>query len=433
MPPFARLAGGLIVLVAATACGSSGSSSDNALEIWTRSTKDSAKVYEKVQAAFTKKTGITIKYVPVYENFEQKIQQAAAARKLPDVVITDSGLLGPAVSQGIVGTVDKASIAGTDQIVDRAWSQATGADGKLHAIPFSTQAMALFIRKDWREKLGKPVPKSWDDLVALAKDFQTKDPDGNGQADTYGMLAPASTQRGYTAWWASSFIWEQGGDFLTQAGPGKFTSAVDSPQTVEAVTKLQDLFCKDKVVVPGALTLITDDAHPFFEKGQAGIYLTGPYMMGRFDKNLGKDKYEVVPLPQGPGGATVLGEGENIYLMAGSKHADVQKKLAEFLVSAEGQRIGMNGTLPNPVVRIPVNKTVDLMAERKDERWSLISKVYQDSGRTFPQVPNWQPFRQKTSETLNSVFATCTGDVRGALTKLAGEYRTELANQKVAG
>ncbi|RCG32531.1 sugar ABC transporter substrate-binding protein [Sphaerisporangium album] len=404
-----------------------------ALQLWTRSTPASAKVYTKVIAEFTKKTGVKVDYVPVYENFEQKIQQAAAAKKLPDVVINDSSLLGPATTQGLVGTIDKASIAGSDQIVDRAWGQATGADGKLHAIPFSTQAMALFIRKDWREKLGKDVPKTWDDLVSLAKAFQAEDPDGNGQADTYGMLVPGSSQRGYTAWWASSFLWEGGGDFLTQAGPGKFTPAIDSPRSVDAVTKLQGLFCKDKVVVPGALTLITDDAHPFFEKGQAGIYLTGPYMMGRFDKSLGKDRYEVVPAPAGPGGATVLGEGENIYLMAGSAQQDGQKKLAEFLISADGQRLGMNGTQPNPVVRIPVNKNVDMLAERKDDRWALIAKVYQESARTFPQVPNWQPFRQKTSETLNSLFATCDADVRGALGKLAADYRTELATQKVAG
>jgi multiple sugar transport system substrate-binding protein len=423
-----------LTAAALTACGSGGNSSaGKPLELWTRSTPASAKVYNKVLADFTKKTGIKVDYVPVFENFEQKVQQAAASKKLPDVVITDSSLLGTATTQGLVGTVDKASITGADQIVDRAWSQATGADGKLHAIPFSTQAMELFIRKDWREKLGAKVPKTWDELVSLAKDFQTKDPDGDGKADTYGMLVPGSSQRGYTAWWASSFFWELGGDFLTQAGPGKFTPAIDSPQSVEAVTKLQNLFCKDKVVVPGALTLITDDAHPFFEKGQAGMYLTGPYMMGRFDQNLGKDKYEVVAPPAGPGGPTVLGEGENIYIMAGSAHQAEQKKLAEYLISPDGQRIGMNGTAPNPVVRLPVNKNVDMLAERKDDRWALNAKMYQDSSRTFPQVPNWQPFRQKTAETLNSLFATCDADVRGALTKLAADYKTELTTQKVAG
>ncbi|GAB1818927.1 ABC transporter substrate-binding protein [Herbidospora sp. RD11066] len=435
MPTPRRFIAGLAALaLAATACSSGETAlSDEPLTLWTRSTPASAKVYEKILAEFTKTSGVKVTYVPVYENFEQKIQQAAAAKKLPDAVITDVSLLGNAVSQGLLTPVDKASIAGSGDLLERAWNQATAADGKQYGVPFSVQAMATFIRKDWREKLGHEVPTSWEGLVALAKDMQANDPDGNGKADTYGMLVPGSTQRGYTAWWAASYIWEGGGDFLTPQGPGKFTPAIDTAQSVQAVTWLQDLFCKEKVVVPGALTLITDDAHPFFENGQAGIYLTGPWMMGRFDESLGKDKYEVIANPPGPGGQAVLGEGENIYWMAGSKHEADRKKLAEFLISPAGQRIGMNGTAPNPVVRIPVNNGVDMMAERKDERWATVAKIYQDSGRLFPQVPNWQPFRQKASETLNSLFATCDGDVQGALTKLAGDFRTELDGQKVAG
>lgn len=243
------------------------------------------------------------------------------------------------------------------------------------------------------------------------------------------MLVPASTERGYTAWWASSYLWQGGGDFLTESG-GRFTPAIDQPRSVEAVKWMQNLFCKDKVVVPGALTLITDDAHPFFETGKAGVYLTGPWMMGRFDKSLGKDKYEVIPSPAGPGGQGVLGEGENIYLMAGSKLQPQQKQLAEFLISAEGQRIGMNTNQPNPVVRLPVNTTVDVVAERKDERWATIKEIYRDNGRLFPQVPNWTPLRQQASETLNSIFANCGADVQAELTKLAGSFKTELAKQK---
>jgi multiple sugar transport system substrate-binding protein len=432
MPTPQRVIAGLaLIMFAGTACGSgSTSGSDDAVELWTRSTPASAAVYKKVIAAFTAKTGVKVKYVPIFENFENKIQEAAAARDLPDVVITDTSLLGPAVSQGLVTPVDRGSVAGGTDILDRAWEQARGADGKYYGVPFSVQAMATFIRKDWREKLGKPVPRTWQDLAALAKAFQTEDPDGDGKADTYGMVVPASTDRGYTAWWAASYLWQGGGDFVTESG-GRFTPAIDQPKSVAAVKWIQDLFCKDKVVVPGALTLITDDAHPFFESGKAGIYLTGPYMMGRFDKNLGKDKYEVVPSPSGPGGQAVLGEGENIYLMAGSKRQADQKRLAEFFISVEGQKLGMNTTLPNPVVRLPVNKGVDVLAERHDERWATVKKVYDDYARPFPRVPNWQPFRQKASETFNALFANCGADVQGELTKLAQEFRTELAAQKV--
>ncbi|MER5647566.1 sugar ABC transporter substrate-binding protein [Streptosporangium sp. NPDC002524] len=430
MPAPQRIIAGLaLLLFATTACGSEPTSEATGLELWTRSTPASAEVYKKVIAAYTAKTGVKVTYVPIYENFENKIQEAAAARDLPDVVINDVSLLGTGLSQGLITPVDRAGIAGAGDTLDRAWNQARAADGKYYGVPFSTQAVATFIRKDWREKLGKDVPKTWAELDALARAFQDDDPDGNGKDDTYGMLVPASTERGYTAWWASSYLWQGGGDFLTESG-GRFTPAIDQPRSVEAVKWMRKLFCEDKVVVPGALTLITDDAHPFFETGKAGVYLTGPWMMGRFDKSLGKDRYEVVPSPAGPGGQGVLGEGENIYLMAGSKLGAQQKQLAEFLISPEGQRIGMNTDQPNPVVRLPVNTTVDVVAERKDERWATIKKIYENDGRLFPQVPNWTPLRQQAAETLNSIFANCGADVQAELTKLAGSFRTELAKQK---
>jgi ABC-type glycerol-3-phosphate transport system substrate-binding protein len=90
--------------------------------------------------------------------------------------------------------------------------------------------------------------------------------------------------------------------------------AVGADETVKSVGYLKKMFCGDpKVVQPGALTTGTNDAHAFFETGKTGIHVTGPYVFGRFDKNLGKDEYEVVAAPKGPAGDTVLGKlAENL-------------------------------------------------------------------------------------------------------------------------
>ncbi|SDN63214.1 ABC transporter substrate-binding protein [Allokutzneria albata] len=418
-------------------CGTSAPQGDpNApLEVWTRSLEDTAKVYEKIFSDFTAKTGIKIDYKPVYNDFDKRMQERAASRDLPDLVITDVSALGVYQSQGMVTEIDRAGFAGGADLVERAWNNAKGADGKFYGVPVSTQAQATFIRKDWREKLGKPVPTTWAELVDLAKAFTTGDPDGNGQSDTYGMLVPGSTDRGYLAWWASSYLWQAGGDILAEEG-GKYRVAVDSPGTVAAVEWLRGMFCDTvagghSVVQPGALTTITNDAHTFFEQGKAGIYLTGPYMMGRFDKAPGKDKYEVIASPKGPHGSTVLGEGENMYLMAGSARPADQKKLAEFMVSPDAQKAGMQG-VPRPVVRLPVNSKVDVNAVYNDPRWSTVAKVYAESARPFPNVPNFQPFRQQTAETLNALFARCGTDIRAELGKLAANLNKELKSQGMA-
>ncbi|SDD90506.1 extracellular solute-binding protein [Paenibacillus sp. UNCCL117] len=62
-------------------------------------------------------------------------------------------------------------------------------DGHMYQVPRSTIVREDFmgIRKDWREKLGLPVPKTTDDWRAFYKAVATQDPDGNGKADTYGV------------------------------------------------------------------------------------------------------------------------------------------------------------------------------------------------------------------------------------------------------
>lgn len=434
----ALLALALVAGGAAACSGDSGGAEQDAkasLQIWIRKPPGSPteKTAKDLAAKFTAASGVPTQVTAMFEDFETKLQQAAAQKDLPDIVINDTAQLGSLVKQGLVREVDKAGLAGSADLNPVAWEAAKGANGKFYAAPFSVQSFALFIRKDWREKVGAKTPTSWVELNELAKKFTTGDPDGNGKADTYGWVIPASTKRGYASWYATSFLWSAGGDFLTGT-PGKFTPAVNSPQSAEAVNYLKGQFCTDKTVVPGAVTLETVQAHQAFETGKGGIYFTGPYNMARFDKNLGKDKYEVLALPAAPGGkAASLAEGENVYLMAGSANEDGQKKFAEFAVSTEGQTIGMAGDTDGTIVRLPVNSKIQLHAVRKDTRWDVFETVFKSAGRFTPAVPDWTPFRQSAADTFNTLFANCSTDTQAALDKLAQSYTDELTKQEVKG
>ena len=77
--------------------------------------------------------------------------------------------LGTYQAQGWLRPVDQASVAGGANITPSTWNSVKGIDGKTYGVPFSRQAFATFIRKDWREKLHMPIPKTWDQLSALAK------------------------------------------------------------------------------------------------------------------------------------------------------------------------------------------------------------------------------------------------------------------------
>lgn len=427
-----------ITAVGLAACGSGADEPeqdpDAALEVWIRKppgapTEETAK---ELAAAFTEQTGIPTEVTALFDDFETKLQQAASAKDLPDIVINDTAQLGTLVEQGLVREVDRDGIEGADDLTPASWDAATGADGAYYAVPFSAQSFALFIRSDWREAVGAEVPTTWGEMDALAEAFTTGDPDGNGEDDTHGYAVPGSTKRGYTSWYLSSFLWSGGGGFL-DGEPGAFNPAVDSPESVEVLEWFQHTFC-DGLVAPGAVTAETSQTHPVFYGGQAGIYFTGPYMMGVFDADLGAEKYEIVPLPAGEGGEAVsLAEGENVYLMAGSENQEGQERFAEFAASVEGQTIGMAGDTDGTIVRLPVNATVDMAEVRTDERWQTFQQIYQESGRYVPNVPEWTPFRQMAAETFNTVASDCEADPAAELGGLADEFAEELAGQGAAG
>jgi len=433
----------VLVTTSVAACGGGTSGSGGGapdqdakgkLEIWVRKPpgQPPERIAKELAAAFTKASGIPTNVTAVFEDFETKLRQAASQKQLPDIVINDTAQVGAMVKQGIVRSIKKTDIAGQDKLTPRSWDSAKAADGKFYGVPFSAQSFALFIRKDWREKVGLAQPTSWSELDALATAFTTKDPDGNGKNDTYGYVVPGSTKRGYTSWYFSSFLWSAGGDYFTEKG-GKFTPAVASPESVAAVEWFKGQFCASKSVVPGAVNVETVQAHPLFETGKGGIYFTGPYNMARFDTRLGKDKYEVVAAPAGPGGKPAsLAEGENVYLMAGSKNMAGQEKFAEFAISPEGQKIGMAGDQEGNIVRLPVNSTVELGSVRQDKRWQVFEKVYKDAGRYAPAVPDWTPFLQTSAETFNTIVANCASDPKAELNKLNDTFAAELKKQGVA-
>lgn len=430
------------VAISAAACGGSSSSSGTAtsknagatgtLNVWIRGAGDSPKAYQKIFDAFTAQTGIKVSIgKATLTDFETALSAAASAHQLPDVVIDDAAQMGNFVSQGIVLPVDKTKFAGADQLTGQAWTSATDLKGQVYAVPFSAQANVLLIRGDWLDKLGLQPPKTWSDLEKVAQAFTTRDPDGDGKSDTYGLAVPGSTSRGYTSWFWSSFLYSAGGDYLKQSG-GKFTATVNSPQAVSSTQFLEDQVCKSKDVQPSALGDDTTATNKAFQTGVAGMYLTGPYAYATMDATAVKGKYEVVAPPAGPDGtAGTLAEGTDIFTMADSKQDEVTK-LEEFMVTPDAQKLGMTAVPSATVVRLPVNKTVDASAVHgNDPRWQLAQQVYSSSGHyEYDNAPNWTQLRQKMSDDLNKLLSSC-GDVQSSMNSMNSDVATLLKQQGV--
>ncbi|HEY1092357.1 MAG TPA: sugar ABC transporter substrate-binding protein [Burkholderiaceae bacterium] len=426
--PPAVLVCGLLLLAAELA------QAQGVVKVWTRSWADGRKTYDTIAQAFTAKTGIKVEYFNATTDFEQRVSRAAAGGELPDLIINDSGATGQFVQMGLVEPLDPSKIAGGADLHERAWAAAKGFDGKTYGVPTSAQANVLFIRKDWREKLKLPVPRTWADLEALAQAFTTQDPDGNGRADTYGFAFPGSAQRGYTAWFMSSFVWQAGGEFMRAVKPGQFKATADEPGVQAAVHLLRRLHCDLKATQPGAMTATTTEANKSFISGQSGIYLSGPYHISLFDREPGKDRIEVLAAPAGPGpqgGRAVLAGGELAYFPKAGKNKAGALKFVEFLISPEGQKLGMSSAGGGfSVVRLPVNRKVDAAEVHKDARWQTVAQEYTEHGHTQPLIPNWTRMQQVVAEGLNATLARCGSDVATEMGKLNRRINQELAVQK---
>jgi multiple sugar transport system substrate-binding protein len=438
-----RVAAGAVAVLLALVVGCSSTDVGNVrqdphavLQVWIRQTPGSAAANTEARlvAAFSKATGYKANAIALYDDFETKLEQQAAQRQLPDIVINDTAQVGFMQSQGWLEEIDRTTFANTADLSDRAWKAAQAANGNYYGVPFSAHTFAFFIRSDWRKKLGLALPKTWQDLVNMAVAFTTQDPDGDGRADTYGLDIPGTTKRGYMAWYFTTPLLDNGGDFLRQAQPGRWVPDINSAKSVQAAQWLQQMFCQYKVVNPDAVTIDTPAAHASFEKGVAGMYLTGPYMLPRFLKSMGGAELDVVPMPAGPGGGpSALAEGENVYLTRGSPNRAAQMAFAEFATSVQGQTIGMDGDNSGPIVRLPVNTKVDMMTIRHNDQWKTFQQIYDQDSEYAPSVPNWTAFRQSAADSLNAVMANCSMDVKSSMDKLASSFAAELKRQGVLG
>ena len=135
------------------------------------------------------KVGIKVEFVAVPRAEEvSKIQLMMASQTAPDIMLCYNS----AVVEGFYndgGTVDLAPyIDAEDQaknlkeyIGEECMNIGRNADNAIWAVPARRSVTAetnLFLRKDWLDKLGMPVPTTIDELYNVIKAFKENNPDG---------------------------------------------------------------------------------------------------------------------------------------------------------------------------------------------------------------------------------------------------------------
>ena len=130
--------------------------------------------------------------------YNEKLSAQIAANDLPDFFNVNASQLKQLVDYGMAmdltdlfyNNASEFTMSMMEADMYQSLGQATF-DGKLYAIPVSggsrDSAAFWWIRKDWLDKLNLEIPTTVDELVNVMYAFTNDDPDGNGEADTYGM------------------------------------------------------------------------------------------------------------------------------------------------------------------------------------------------------------------------------------------------------
>ena len=119
---------------------------------------------------------------------------------------------------------------------------------------------------------------TWSELVETAKSL-TKDTDGDGKTDTWGIQLTANWTTGF-----EYFIAASGGKLISEDGMN-FVGYMDSPESIRAVQFFSDLYNVDKVAPPPADFSLWAGGNTEFDNGQAAMRLFGRWPLAGYKTN----------------------------------------------------------------------------------------------------------------------------------------------------
>ena len=205
-------------------------------------------------------------------------------------------------------------------------------NGKLVAIPYFTDAPALYYRKDLLDKYKLAVPKTWDEMATAAKTVL----DGEKNTDLQGFVFQGNAYEGLTCD-ALEWIKSSGGGQVVEADG---TISINNPKAAAALDRVKAWV--GTISPKGVLAYQEEESRGVWQLGNAVFMRNWPYAysLGNGKDSKVADKFDVVPLPSAGGdtkSAATLG-GWNLAVSKYSKNQAEAIKLVMFLASKESQK-----------------------------------------------------------------------------------------------
>jgi len=220
-------------------------------------------------------------------------------------------------------------------------------NGRLVTMPWFTDSGLLYYRKDLLAKYHKPVPQTWEEMTATAREIQQAERDA-GNANAWGYVFQGRAYEGLTCnalEWISSY--PQGG-LVTPQG-----DIVVNSQASRTALALARSWVGD-ISPPGVLNYTEEEGRGVFQSGNALFMRNWPYVWALVQNpdSAIKDKVGVAPLPRGGmtgSHASTLG-GWGLAVSRYSAHPQLAADLVSYLTSAQQQKHRALVGAYNPVI-----------------------------------------------------------------------------------
>ncbi len=276
------------------------------------------------------------------------------------------------------------SLVAASSIVDRSdyfegiW-ETNVVDGRTYGVPWYVDTRLLFYRTDLLREAGyERMPATWDEWVDAMQQIKAG-------PDQYAILLPTDE-------WQHPVMFglQTGASLLTEDGlHADFTS----PEFREAFEFYVSLY--ELGLSPAVSRTQVSNVYQEFARGYMAMYITGPWNIGEFGRNVpreAQDDWMTAPVP-GPDGDTPgvsLAGGASLSIFERSKHKDAAWQFVEFMSRPEQQVhfYGISGNLPP-----------------RHTAWqdtSLAGNVYAHAFyeqlqrvRPLPRVPEWERIADK--------------------------------------
>ncbi|WMM25895.1 ABC transporter substrate-binding protein [Tissierella sp. MB52-C2] len=182
---------------------------------------------------------INLQFQGNYRELFEKLMAAAKANQLPTMTQIYSNRLSWYVEKGLVENLNpymenekvglsKEELADYPALFldDGIWN------GNQYAMPFNKSQMVLYYNVDMFEEAGVEVPKTWEEWKVAAEKL-TKDTDGDGEPDIYGLVFANNISTDIAPW-----LKQAGGMTMSEETNELY---FDTPETEEAIEFLNGL------------------------------------------------------------------------------------------------------------------------------------------------------------------------------------------------